>query len=334
MAGKLSSTYIELKEGELLFKEFRLACYRFTLCPQNEGIVLPFFKGTIFLQEKFKNILYRLSCKLKQRKCPDCFFNLHCPYALLYEKINFRGWSSCRSRYLPAPFVWQPPLEKKTDYIAEEKIIFNLILLGRGISFLEVFIRAFQEFAAEGSQKQGKLILKNVLAVNPFTGKSRLIFESEHNHITKTELVTSGEEIELWAERMPEVSRLSLLFVTPTGLKEQDGYLEEPYFYHIIKALVTRASIMYYFHHHNRELEIHYRNFLDKAEQVRKVRDYTRFVSWEKSSRGSSWGRGFLGEVEYTGKLHAFLPLLKLGEFMHLGENAAFGLGRYRIKRS
>ncbi len=317
-----------------MFKELRLACYQFTLCPQKEGLVLPFFKGAVFLQEKFKNILYRHSCKIRQKKCGDCLFNLYCPYAYFYENITYRGWSVRRFNYLPAPFVWQLPLDKKTDYIAGEKIIFNLILMGRGINFLEVFIRVFQEFAEEGFRKRGKFILKNVVAENPFTGEKQHIFENKHNHIAKTKTVISGEEIELWAKKMPEVTRLSLLFLTPTSLKEQEGYLEEPHFYHIIKALVTRASVIYYFHHNCRELEINYRNFTDKAEQVRKVKDYTRFVSWEKSLRSSSWGRGLLGEAEYTGKLHDFLPLVKLGEFMHLGENTAFGLGRYRMKLS
>jgi hypothetical protein len=315
-----------------LFKEFRLACYQFTLTPRKEGLVLPFFKGDVFLQEKFKNILYHHSCKIKQKKCSDCFFNLYCPYAYFYENITCKGWNVRRFNYLPAPFVWQLPLDKKTDYIPDEKILFKLILMGRGINFLKIFIRVFQEFAEEGLGERGKFTVKNVISKNPFTKESQLIFESKHDHISDTKTVISGEEIEQWAQNLPEASRLSLLFLTPTSLRGQDGYVEEPHFYHIIKALLTRVSVIYYFHHNCRELELSYRNFVNKAEQVRKIKDFTRFVSWEKSRKSSSRSRGLLGEAEYAGKLHDFLPLIKLGEFIHLGEHTAFGLGRYRVK--
>jgi hypothetical protein len=38
---------------------------------------------------------------------------------------------------------------------------------------------------------------------------------------------------------------------------------------------------------------------------------------------------GFVGEVEYRGELREFVPLLKLGEQIHLGKGTGFGLGKY-----
>ncbi len=36
---------------------------------------------------------------------------------------------------------------------------------------------------------------------------------------------------------------------------------------------------------------------------------------------------GFVGKVEYQGELAEFLPLLSLGEKLHIGKGATFGLG-------
>lgn len=41
---------------------------------------------------------------------------------------------------------------------------------------------------------------------------------------------------------------------------------------------------------------------------------------------------GFVGEVMYRGELSDFLPLLKLGEKIHVGKGTGFGLGRYEIQ--
>jgi len=42
---------------------------------------------------------------------------------------------------------------------------------------------------------------------------------------------------------------------------------------------------------------------------------------------------GFVGEVIYRGDIEPFLPLLLLGEYVHVGKNAAFGNGWYRLEQ-
>jgi len=40
---------------------------------------------------------------------------------------------------------------------------------------------------------------------------------------------------------------------------------------------------------------------------------------------------GFVGEAEYRGEVSDFVPLIKLGEKLHVGKATGFGLGRYAI---
>jgi hypothetical protein len=41
---------------------------------------------------------------------------------------------------------------------------------------------------------------------------------------------------------------------------------------------------------------------------------------------------GFVGGVEYRGEISGFLPLLMLGEKVHVGKATGFGLGRYSLR--
>jgi CRISPR/Cas system endoribonuclease Cas6 (RAMP superfamily) len=58
---------------------------------------------------------------------------------------------------------------------------------------------------------------------------------------------------------------------------------------------------------------------------------------WLERSRRTRQGEqqnlsGFVGEVTYRGDLEPFIPLLLLGEYIHVGKNAAFGNGWYQLK--
>ena len=41
---------------------------------------------------------------------------------------------------------------------------------------------------------------------------------------------------------------------------------------------------------------------------------------------------GLIGSITYEGNLDKFLPLLRIGEYIHVGKAVTFGMGRYRIK--
>jgi hypothetical protein len=43
---------------------------------------------------------------------------------------------------------------------------------------------------------------------------------------------------------------------------------------------------------------------------------------------------GFIGKITFEGDIREFLPLIVLGEYVHVGEDAVFGNGWYMIEHS
>ncbi|MEW5919920.1 MAG: CRISPR system precrRNA processing endoribonuclease RAMP protein Cas6 [Bacillota bacterium] len=316
-----------------MFSEFCLAYYRFTLQAGERGLILPPFKGNLLLDHKIKVLLRRYCCITARRECiSNCVGRSTCAYAFLFNKVEAGPLSYRNFAPLPPPLAWHPPLEKKTDYVPGEHLYFYLVLIGRGISFLDKLVTALQELGETGPSSGGNFILKSVQALCPFSGSEQLVYGEKDGQIAKTEVLISGAQVEAWAESHLPLKRLTILFLTPTCLRVGDEFLDKPLFPVLVRELFRRASALYYFFHGYKEMDLNYREFLHKAEKVRPIKDYTRFSAGRQ--RGGTYGEaeGLLGEVTYINLLPDFLPLLKLGEYLNLGRHAAFGLGRYRLK--
>jgi hypothetical protein len=107
----------------------------------------------------------------------------------------------------------------------------------------------------------------------------------------------------------------------------------QPEFHILIRTLLRRLSNLAYFHC-GTELDLNFRGLITAAEQIETVHSDLRWYDWERySARQDTRMKlgGFVGKVTYRGDLQPFLPLLRLGEFVHIGKGTSFGLGKYMI---
>jgi hypothetical protein len=74
---------------------------------------------------------------------------------------------------------------------------------------------------------------------------------------------------------------------------------------------------------------------LRRGLEVETIADETTWVSFRRYSSFKKKGEtleGVVGGVEYVGAaIGEFLPLLCMGQLVHVGKRSVFGLGRYRI---
>jgi CRISPR-associated endoribonuclease Cas6 len=88
--------------------------------------------------------------------------------------------------------------------------------------------------------------------------------------------------------------------------------------------------------HGGTKWELGYKNLIDTA--CNAVTLKSRNLEWQDWERYSNrqerrmkfWG--FVGSVVFEGNLKPYLPLIKLGEYIHLGSKTSFGMGKYEIR--
>jgi hypothetical protein len=238
----------------------------------------------------------------------------------------------------PRPYVIQPPSDGKTDYQPGEELSFGLVLIGhRAMDYLPYFIFAFDEFARRGigltqnshERKRGRCRLESVFSLHDQNQKQ--IFYGEQKILTDESQTISF--FSLTKDYDISITRLRLSFLTPTAIKHNGVFLKDLSFAPFIQNLIGRISMLALFHCDS-SLDLDFSSLLDRAKTISVENDSLSWKNWlrysGKQKRRMNWG-GLVGELDFVGELCEFLPYIRLGEYIHVGKSATFGLGQYKV---
>lgn len=313
-----------------VFENFRLARYRITITAGKDGLSLPPYKGSTF-RGGFGGVFRRIVCSMRQAECGDCLLREQCPYAYIFETSPPPD-TQALSKYesIPRPFVIEPPLETKTEYLPGENLFFHLILIGRAIQYLPYFIVVFREMGEAGLGKNRRYFnLEEVAAIG--LDESQSIYSAQTNTVQNLDLAFSGSQL---IKKFPAAARrVEVTFETPVRLKDGGKIVRRPDFHVFFRQAMRRLSSLSYFHH-GESLQADYAGLSERARSVSLIKNATSWHDWERYSRRQGQRMnmgGLVGTVVYGGKLDEFLPWLILGEQVHVGKNTVFGLGKYRM---
>lgn len=228
-------------------------------------------------------------------------------------------------------------MEKKTYYGCGEKLCFNLILIGNAIKFLPYFIFAFDRLGDIGIGKgKRQFCLEKVYSMESTGNEKTLIYSLEQKKVLNQNYTTTVEELlENQASSIFQGNQIVIQLKTPIKIQHQGKLIEVIEFPILMGNLARRFSNLSFFHT-DREVRFDYENMVNCAKGVRIAQDNTWWSDLTRYShrqnRRMKMG-GLVGSVTYEGDIKAFLPLLVLGESIHVGKNTVMGFGKYEILR-
>ncbi len=314
----------------------KLYLYRYRINIKPKGLIqLPPYKGSA-LRGVFGYALKSVVCVVKRADCDDCILRLKCVYSAIMETPIPESHPYHRKyKKAPHPYIIIPPLTRRQYFRPDDSISFEIVLIGKANEYLPYFVYTFTEMGRIGiGRDMGKFDVFSVEALN-IDGTMAEIFN------TKGILKTEGFRIDysLFENREdrtqnPEIKdEITISFEAPLRIKEHDKLSKNIPFNLLIKRLTERALLLAHFHCDAEMGDIE--GFIKGSENVKTIENRLRWVDWERYS-GRQQTRmklgGWIGEITYKGDFQRFMPLLRLGEHIHVGKAVTFGIGKYRIK--
>lgn len=300
---------------------FPVARYRFTF-EITRALATHEYAGSM-LRGAFGAALRNISCMTREKNCQTCILLRTCPYPRIFESPP--ETLSVPLTHAPNPYVIEPPTWGQEIYPAGSHFTFHMILIGKAISDLPFVIHAWQRaFSREIGRGNGGGTLVSVEHCG-----------QEDDHIIYTphtgSILPHPGEITIASLANDSAT---LHFNTPLRLQQNNHPIGPDSISPrtLLISLVRRARMMAEAHATPLP-DIDAKALATQAETIELQhsltwRDWTRYShrQHQKMSLG-----GLVGEINLGGPLTPFLPYLQLGQWLHAGKNATFGLGHYKL---
>ncbi|MDR0776282.1 MAG: CRISPR system precrRNA processing endoribonuclease RAMP protein Cas6 [Azonexus sp.] len=300
-----------------------LARYRLEFTVET-ALRLPAYSGSA-LRGAFGHALRSAACMTRQKSCDACPLLATCPYATIFESRLTGEHALQKFTQVPHPYIIEPPQWGERDYAPGEMLSFHLVLAGRALDQAALvfwaFARAFQRGVGRGD---GTAQLLRVVHLGE---QETVVLDGPGGHIDDHD-TTIAPPPDCAAES------LTLQFDTPLRLQANGrrATAEEYTPRRLLTTLVRRVALMNEFHGAG-PLALDFSGLAAQAEVIRSEkklhwRDWTRYSS--RQDRKMDLG-GVIGAWKLSGDLAPFVPFLHLGQWLHVGKEASFGLGGYRL---
>lgn len=302
-----------------------------------EPVTLPPYKGST-LRGAFGRAFRRIVCAYPESiTCRTCPLFSSCAYTYIFETAPSEegAWMGTYQN-IPRPYLIEPPIDARTAYAPGDTLEMDIVLFGRGVAYVPHVAFALAEMGRRGlGARRGRFQLETIFSVRADGIAGPPVFDGDTQQLaTEHVVMVTGADV---AEPVSDsqVNRLRLSFVTPTRLQRDGHLVDRPEMSLLMRSLLRRVSALLVFHQ-GEEPPANIRAFLDRVDHtVRMTAQEIRWFDWERySNRHCERMKlgGIVGWAEYEGEgIADVMPWLRLAEWVHLGKNVVFGLGKIAL---
>ncbi len=294
-------------------------------------------------------------CPLPTRCREGCCQPDTCMFGKLCEPVVDPAWPADILRLIgnsppPAYALWDLQ-DRRKRFEAGMPWGFELVLIGpTALRQIPAIAAAVQDGAEQGMGREklrSRIYGVSAIREDPLAGASAYILAEEKPQGDGIRLTWNGFSLDdirtdpavistTGADRGAPIRSLRLRFLGPVKIKERGDWVREPRFGPIAEAVVRRLRILSVVHGGGEWPREEYGPLLDLADGVRLDHHETAWVGYDRFSQSS--GKydvdGFVGQAWYSSDadLRPLLPVLRLGQWLHIGKQYVLGCGRYNVE--
>jgi hypothetical protein len=310
------------------FSPLRLARYRLDFEVETP-LTLPAYAGST-LRGAFGAALRATACMTKAKVCDGCPLLATCPYAVVFEPRPPTAAHPLQDfNQIPRAYVIEPPQWGEKTYAPGETLSFHLVLAGRVVEQLPLILWAFHKAFQRGvGRGDGTASLAQVWHV--VDDSPRLILDGPGGTLAE-------HDVALPPAPTFHEDTVTLTINTPLRLQRNGRPIDARALTarDLLVALVRRTALIHEFHGAG-PLPLDFAALTKRAEAIESDKDL-RWRDWQRYSNRQQQKialGGVVGRWKLSGDLAPFLPFLHLGQWLHVGKEATFGMGGYRISGS
>ncbi|CAG1014449.1 hypothetical protein ANRL4_05216 [Anaerolineae bacterium] len=271
---------------------------------------------------------------------PDPEHVATCPVCWLLAANEHPGEE--RRGYALVPPRSSPSETGEGVYQPGQRFDFGLTLFGDALRFLPYFILAVPEIGRSGvGSGRGQFALRAVSAIDPLDGSDQIVLAEGESLVHVPDRTITAERVQQAADRLVPSDRVSVTFVTPMRLIDEQRLVKAPDFGVLFKRMLERLDeLNQQFGGGEPRATQEVQDLQTLANQVRLIEAQTQWIELQSGSSRSgrtTWLSGFVGSAMYAapfGVWRALLPWLLWGAIAQAGKDVVKGNGVFEVVTS
>lgn len=294
-----------------------------------QPIRLPAFSGSAW-RGLIGRSLRRTVCVTRQPVCDGCLLRPQCVYSVFFESPPASEATARRYNALPHPFVLEPDLDGRRAIAPGEPLGLGITLIGRAAELLPYLVHTLQRAGERGLGREGgRFRLAGVRHERaPGSGHWVPVYDAAAGVLQALEPAPAAPV------RCPQPLRLRLQ--TPLRLKRRGCFVGAHQLTpaDLLGTLATRVALLAELYHPGSATLARERvnAAIDSLTIGERDLHWYEWTRWSSRQQTHMRFGGLLGRLTLEGPgLEALWPLIRLGQWLHVGKATSFGLGAYRI---
>ena len=266
-----------------------------------------------------------------EKNCNDCPLRATCPHPAIFETPAPADHALQKFSHVPNPYIIEPPPFGTRHIDAGGVLQFCIVLVGRAVDQLPLISFALQRALTGGlGQERARGTLERIEWQSGDAEDSFVPVWQEGDaaiatHDPRPAPPASGKG----------TCTLRIKLHTPLRLQHQGQPIRPPALTprKLVADLLRRVTLLAEFHADRPDFVgdvgplVRHAETIEHQPQLRWL-DWSRYSS--RQQREMTLG-GAIGEWTLHGDLEPLLPWLWLGQWLHVGKNATFGMGHYTL---